>query len=123
MCKTPPGNTEVSSGSWANKIVTREDVTFAVENREKEIISPACMKQMFERDFHEATGQKNSPRLSVEDRKFLDILSTGIHKRSDGHCEMPLPLRHEEVELPNNRSQALRRLSLLKARFKSAKLP
>ncbi|XP_068697544.1 uncharacterized protein [Montipora foliosa] len=31
---------------------------------------------------------------------------------------MPLPLRHEDVQPPNNRSQALRRLSLLKARFK-----
>ena len=56
--------------------------------------------------------------LSVEDHKFLDILGTGIHKRSDWHYEMPLPLRHEDVKLPNNRSQALRRLSLLKARFK-----
>ena len=31
---------------------------------------------------------------------------------------MPLPLRYEDVKLPNNRSQALRRLSLLKASFK-----
>ena len=119
VCKSPD-YTEESSGSWANKIITREDATFAVEHRAKEIISPVCVKQMFERDFHEATGQKDSPTLSVEDRKFMDILGTGIHKRSDGHYEMPLPLRHEDVGLPNNRSQALRRLSLLKARFKRA---
>ena len=59
---------------------------------------------MFERDFHEATGKRNSPTLSVEDHKFLDILGTGIHERSDGHYEMPLPLHHEDMKLPNNRS-------------------
>ena len=118
VCKSLPDHMKESSGSWANKIITREDASFAIEYRAKEIISPACIKQMFERDFPETTGQKNSPTLSVEDRKFLDILGKGIHQKTDGHYEMPLPLRFEDVELPNNRSQALRRLSLFKARFK-----
>ncbi|XP_068669879.1 uncharacterized protein [Montipora foliosa] len=117
VCKSPD-HKEEPSGSWANKIITREEATFTVEHRAKEIISPACVRQMFERDFQEATGKRSSPTLSVEDHKFLDILGTGIHKRSDGHYEMPLPLRHEDVRLPNNRSQAPRRLSLLKSKFK-----
>ena len=118
VCKSLPDHMKESSGSWANKIITWEDANFAIEYRAKEIISPACVKQMFERDFPETTGQKNSPPLSVEDRKFLDILRKGINQKTDGHYEMPLPLRFEDVELPNNRSQALRRLSLFKARFK-----
>ena len=73
---------------------------------------------MFERDFHERAEQKNPSTLSVEDRAFLEILDKGICQREDGHYEMPLPLRSQDVMLPNNRSQALRRLSQLKTRFR-----
>ena len=119
VCKSPPDEElQEPSGIWANKVVTRENASFALETRTKEIISPACVMQMFERDFHERTELNNSQTLSVEDRKFLDILDKGIHQRSDGHYEMPLPLRSQDVKLPNNQSEALRRLSQLKARFK-----
>ena len=73
---------------------------------------------MFERDFHERAENKNSSTLTVEDRTFLEILGKGIHQREDGRYEMPLPLRSLDVKLPNNRSQALRRQSQLKAQFK-----
>ena len=55
---------------------------------------------------------------SVDDRRFLEILVKGIHKTSDGHHEMPLPLRSQDVKLPSKKSLALRRLFTLKARFK-----
>ena len=98
VCKTPPDeDLEELSGSWVNKIVTNEDTMFAVETRAKEIISPAHVKEMFERDFHERTELKNLPTLSVEDRIFLEILDKGIHQREDGHYEMPLPLRSQDV--------------------------
>lgn len=73
---------------------------------------------MFELDFQERCGGKNERSLSIEDQKFLNILGGGIHKQEDGYYEMPLPLRSEEVELPNNCSLALERLFLLKERFK-----
>ena len=72
---------------------------------------------MFELDFQERCDGKNERSLSVEDQKFLKILGDGIHKRENGHYEMPLPLR-AEVELPNNRSLTIKRLFLLKERFK-----
>ena len=109
---------EELSGSWVYKIVTNEDTMFALESRAKEIISPAHVKEMFERDFHERPGLNNLPTLSVEDRTFLEILDKGIRQREDAHYEMPLPLRSQYVELPNNRLQALRRLSQLKAKLK-----
>ena len=124
VCKsTPDEDLEKLSESWANRIVINEDATFAMESRAKEIINPAQINEMFERDFHERAEHKNSSTLSVEDRTFLEILDKGIHQREDGHYEMPLPLRSLplrslDVKLPNNRSQALRRLSQLKARFK-----
>ena len=118
VCKSNPDeDLEQLSESWANKIVINEDATFAMESRAKEIVNPAQINEMFERDFHERTELKGSSTLSVEDRTFLEILDKGIHQRKDGHYEMPLPLRSLDVKLPNNRSQALRRLSQLKARF------
>ena len=55
---------------------------------------------------------------SVDDRRFPEILVKDIHKTSDGHYEMSLPLRSQGVKLPSNKSLALRRLFALKARFK-----
>ena len=114
------GITEDSPGSWRNRIVSREESSFALETRTKEIISPAYVKQMFERDFQEIAEPTNSHMRapSVDDRRFLEILVKGIHKTTDGHYEMPLPLRSQDVKLPNNKSLALKRLFTLEARFK-----
>ncbi|KAK3735268.1 hypothetical protein QZH41_001047 [Actinostola sp. cb2023] len=71
---------------------------------------------MSERYFHERVEPKSSQSLSVDDKKFLKKLEDGIHKR-DGHYGMPLPLRCVDAVLPNNRSQALRRLAQLKVRL------
>ncbi|KAK3738623.1 hypothetical protein QZH41_009490, partial [Actinostola sp. cb2023] len=83
----------------------------------REAISPAQVREMFERYFHERVEPKSSQSLSVDDKKFLKKLEDGIHKR-DGHYGMPLPLRCVDAVLPNNRSQALRRLAQLKVRLR-----
>ena len=111
VCKSPPDEDfKELSESWVNKIVINEDATFAVESRAKVVISPAHVNEMFESDFHERAEQKNPSTLSGEDHTFLEILDKGIGRREDGHYKMPLPLRSQGVMLPNNRSQALRRL-------------
>ena len=46
-------------------------------------------------------------------------MQEGIHQRNDGHYEMPLPLKNDNVELPNNKELALSRLMKLKQRLKS----
>ena len=70
---------------------------------------------MFKLDFSERlTG---SHTLSQEDKTFLKKLEEGVHQRSDGHYEMPLPLRDDMPSLPNNKSLALRRLHKLGQRF------
>ena len=72
---------------------------------------------MFELDFSErSTGTRT---LSQEDKTFLKRLEEGIHQRSDGHYEMPLPLRDDKLSLPNNKSLALRRLYKLGQRFEA----
>ena len=46
-------------------------------------------------------------------------MQEGIHQRNDGHYEMPLPLKNDNIELPNNKELALSRLMKLKQRLKS----
>ena len=64
-----------------------------------------------ESDIFRVTREDNDVSLSCEDRRFLEIMEANIHKNDYGNWEMPLPFRHKEVEMPNNRSQAVNRLS------------
>ena len=130
VCLSPLPDSNEDHGVWTNKIITREltssyecgrprcGATFVLKSRVKEVFNPAQVNEMFELDFQERCEVKYERSLSVEDQKFLKILGDGIHKRENRHYEMPLPLRSEEVELPNNCSLALKRLFLLKEHFK-----
>ena len=123
---TPLGDHALNS--TCHRILAREiipgsrnsQLSFLFNGKTKEIINPSAISQMFELDFIE---HKNAQRhgLSKEDRKFLQIAEEGIHQYEDGHYELPLPLKNEDIELPNNRDAALRRLNQLKRRFKSRK--
>ena len=121
VCRSPPqGDEEI--GSWANRVVTQEvenvscrGSDFVYETCAKEVFTPQEVTRMFEVDFNEVKG--NEKPLSMEDRQFLELLDSGIHKRDDGHYEMPLPLR-TEARLPNNRPLAHQRLLHLGNRFK-----
>ena len=55
--------------------------------------------------------EDNDVGLSREDHKLLDIIETGVHKNEQGNWEMPLPFRRKDLNLPNNRSQAVNRLN------------
>lgn len=87
----------------------------------KEIISPLQVERMFTLDFNDKGTEEKS--LSFEDRRFLKTAKEGIHQREDGHYEMPLPLRNENVELPNNKDLALSRLMKLKQKLQSDTIP
>jgi hypothetical protein len=63
-------------------------------------------------DFSE--GKTNEQPISQDDRKFIRKVEQGIRQRQAGHYEMPLPLREEEPNMPNNKSLALHRLAKLK---------
>ena len=62
-------------------------------------------------DVFRTTREDNDVSLSCDDRKFVEIMKTGIHKNDSGNWEMPLPFRHKDVKMPNNRSQAVNRLN------------
>lgn len=94
----------------------REGVcTFRVVKKVKEVINAQLVRHMMELDFSERNA--NSSPISLDDTKFFDQLLNGICKTQNGHNEMPLPFRAEMPELPNNKTFALRRLQVLKARL------
>lgn len=95
----------------------RKRCHFAFKTQVKEIINPSQVTRMFEQDFHDA--RKNQRALSHDDRKFIQKAKEGIHRRGDGHYELPLPLRDETIQLPNNRELALSRLRKLRARLRN----
>ena len=62
---------------------------------------------MYHNDFTEPTLEKENTaemdELSVEDRRFLNLVEEGT-KLVDGHCHVPLPLRNLDAESPNYRN-------------------
>ena len=54
----------------------------------------------------------------MEDERFLTILENGIVKREDGHYEMPLPLKSNQLRLPYSCQLVVKRWHQLLARVK-----
>ncbi|XP_028394395.1 uncharacterized protein LOC114518573 [Dendronephthya gigantea] len=108
--------------STCNCIATREVLpearlgpTFALNTSTKEEINPSVVKQLFELDFSEKHSSNLS--LSRDNRKFLEIVKQGIHQLDNNHYELPLPLKDGNINLPNNRDVAVRRMNHLKRKF------
>ena len=95
---------------------TSDTVSIVLQSQGKEVIEASTINKMFALDFveHKKTKMHGT---SKEDRKFLEIAENCIHKCSDGHYELPLPLRDHSIHLPNNREMALNRLNYLQTRF------
>ena len=83
-----------------------------VETKE---IGTADLLKVLEQDFHD-TGENRT--VSVEDKQFLEILRNGTEQAKDGFYVLPLPFRNGLPELPNNRTQAWRRLKSLENQLK-----
>ncbi|XP_022096554.1 uncharacterized protein LOC110982458 [Acanthaster planci] len=62
-------------------------------------------------DLYEETCDDNLRAMSIEDQRFIKILSEGAHINASGNLEFPLPLKETSTKLPNNYPQALRRLN------------
>ena len=106
VCKS----TRNSGAAICNRILLQEkksSASIVLATRAKEVIDPNAIRSMFELDFAEHRGKHVS--LSIEDRRFLKIVSEGIQQRPDKHYEMPLPLRDEAVDIPNNKASVLKR--------------
>ena len=114
VCKSPLRGEDKGV---CNKTVAAETYQhFVYGTKTKEIFNADKVLKILESDFNE-TSCKNKP-YSTEDSKFISVLETGTKKRSDGHYEMPLPLKSDNISLPYNRSLAEKRWHQLFARFK-----
>ena len=70
---------------------------------------------MYNVEFAEKDSERKS--LSKEDEMFLNVMKNNIRLDDDGHYILPLPFRETNLNLPNNKLQALKRYSQVKRRM------
>ena len=66
-----------------------------------------------EEPIFQRTPGDEKPGLSIEDRKFLDIMDAGFQRTSEGQWQAPLPFRDRRPVLPDNKTLALKRAGSL----------
>lgn len=106
-------NGPLSSNAAANMNGGRSYVTsnrISVARLEKLLINQ-CNQDFSEQAYNE------KKELSYEDKQFLTIANDSIKVR-DGHYELRLPFRKENINMPNNREVAEQRALNLLKRFR-----
>ena len=88
----------------------------------KEVMTPHAIVRMFEQDFSERQAHDNR-KMSQEDKRLIEITTSGIHKTDDGHYEMLLPFRDQMISMPCNRKLAETWLEQLGKRFLARQCP
>lgn len=63
------------------------------------------------------TPHDDRPDISVEDKAFLEIMDKEVFMDDSNSWVAPLPFREPRQKLPNNRVQAVKRLSALRHMF------
>ena len=117
---------------------------FAVEDEVKDVNAATVLMDMYMKDFNEPTPKEMKKQLlkgavcppqsiteevltrnslqhseqstSREDDKFLAKIEKEI-TLADGHYQLPLPFREDNVKMPNNRKQAEQRSLWIKKKF------
>ena len=74
--------------------------------------------QQYNHDFPEKNYDEKK-QMSVEDCKFMQIMDSSA-KVVDGHYELPLPFRKNNLTMPNNRHLAEQRMLSLKRKFQKS---
>ena len=69
----------------------------------------------FAETLHSKSNQQEWSGLSMEE-KFMKIVTSGT-THQDGHYQVPLPFKNNNVVLPSNRNQTMKRLQYLRRRF------
>ncbi|KAI4874451.1 hypothetical protein NFI96_005580 [Prochilodus magdalenae] len=69
-------------------------------------------------DLFQTTKDDDTQAPSIEDLQFLCIMDNGVYKDKGNNWVAPLPFRAHRPRLPDNRAQALERLSSLQRSFK-----
>ena len=101
---------------------TRKPVeNIATLSQSKDVTTPQQIKDMMQLDYievHHGRSIRGTETVeSIEDQRFNSTLEEGIHVNDKGNWEMPLPFKTDEVKLPDNRSQCIKRLLSLKTKL------
>lgn len=85
----------------------------------KDLTTPKQIHEMMELDYTEIHRKirRTEQAESMEDRRFREILTKGLHKKADRNWEAPLPFKTDTVLLPDSKGHCLRRLLPLKRRL------
>jgi hypothetical protein len=77
------GGEDGRSTNFTNRTVTKE-------------VNPGQIQQMFELDFAERNSDTDE-EMSIEDRRFMEIVKNEMRRMENGHFEVPLPLMHRSI--------------------------
>lgn len=76
---------------------------------ESDFTENECQKHLLIDDkSHKLTRSIEECKMSQEDRKFLEVMEANV-KLVNGHYQLPLPFRDNNVIVPNNRTQVVQR--------------
>lgn len=84
----------------------------------KEQITPQAVKEKSDLDF---SKKKKGTELSHDDIKFYQTMENGVVHFEYMHYEMPLPFKHQDLQLPNNCKREKRLNSLKKCPVSNAR--
>ena len=83
-----------SNGKWMECSDKNDQMMaqYIFATRTKEVIDPVSVRKIMEVDFVESTSK--AKELSVEDQRFIKMLSDNIYQQENGHYVMPLSPNH-----------------------------
>ena len=120
-CVAGPCNIRESDVIKCNRIRVKDISTnsvaehqFVVKDECRDLSIAAKLQEMYSNDFNETASEKKA--MSVEDQKFIHIMETG-GKLINNHHQLPLPLRNDPPNLPNNKPMAVKRIHSVKRRM------
>ena len=87
---------------------------FTLSTPVKDISLTQSLQEMYKHDFPEESSEKMS--LSNEVLIFMATMRDSI-KKVNGHYQLPLPFRNPNLNIPNNREQAVCRLKSIKRKL------
>ena len=112
---TPKGNTGFQNALKSSSLTAMQHQFAPCPNNffiKDSFPEPWNMTHVFQR-----TERDNEPSLSIEDRRFLNIMESGARKNEAGNWELPLPLKSNDVNFPNNKEFVLNRFKSLTRSF------
>ena len=98
----------------SNSVITHNCVSYCFRTKVKEIITPAHVVNLMNQDA--IRYQSDDLALSVEDKRFLDRLSSRTDRIGKNY-QFPLPFKEDFPSLPNNKELAEVRAQQLKRRL------